>query len=557
LQQLDWNTKLLYQLLSRFVLDGQGATPNGNAVKVPRWQRALKKKMTVFGVPVPVEDEDAYAGSMNAGLQDFVMQLMRSKLFFGDADSDVDLHYDYSSAEQGRDVLLAASRAKTRLPPALIPWFDMMGDSAMTKLAFNGLAAQNMKRVSQVERRHWAELPGSPTNDVISNAEYMVDYGWMSGLEVRAGYEPYGANAIFDSEGTVLGVVWNNAPEKVSLAEGAWISPTSPHWPRAKFVWRSSMVVGVTLADHLVGVHLLLSNAAVTATREKLPVAHPIRRLMTPFTYYTVTINRGSIATLLSRNSMLHRAVALTWNGLKAGFLFASEHVQFGTATEQIEARGMLDAPEWLYPWGADMRRYDAIVHKFVRAYVTTYLTDVHVHADADLRAWDEGLHEFSNTLLPRVTDVDSLVSVLATIIVKVTGMHMQVGRVTSYVADASWASSKISGFNLAQVQTSLQMLNIAMVTGKAQPMLLANYDHLIVGHTHKKVAAAKAAWHSFRADLCELAYEIDIKNAQAEHDAIPLEGRTDAVVPTSQARPRLFPCNGANPKLMSSAVSI
>ncbi len=557
LQQLDWNTKLLYQVLSRYVLDDQGATPNGDTVKVPRWQRPLKKRTTVFGVPVPVEDEDAFAGDFNAGIQDFVMQMMRSRLFFGDTDTDVDLHFDYSSAEQGRDVLLAASRAKTRLPPSLIPWFDMTSDLAMSKFAFNGLAAQNMKRVTQADRRVWNELPGSPSESFISRAEYMADYTWMSGLEVRAGYEPYGANAIFDAEGTILGIVWSNAPSKVSLAEGAWISPESVFWNRAKFVWRSSAVVGVTLADHLVGVHLLLSNAAVTATREKLPVSHPIRRLLTPFTYYTVSINRGSIATLLSRNSMLHRAVGLTWNGLKAGFLFASEHVQFGTATEQIEARGMLDAPEWLYPWGADMRRYDAIVQKFVRSYVTTYLTDVHVHADADLRAWDEGLHEFSNTLLPRVTDVDSLVSVLSTIIVKVTAMHLQVGRVTSYVADASWASSKISSYNLAQVQTSLQMLNIAMVTGKAQPMLLANYDHLIVGHTHKRVASAKAAWHTFRADLCELAYEIDVKNANAEHDAVPLTDSDDMPAQPSEGRQRRFPCNGANPKLMSSAVSI
>ena len=43
---------------------------------------------------------------------------------------------------------------------------------------------------------------------------------------------------------------------QVSLAEGAWISPESVFWNRAKFVWRSSAVVGVTLADHLVKVKM-------------------------------------------------------------------------------------------------------------------------------------------------------------------------------------------------------------------------------------------------------------------------------------------------------------
>ena len=473
-------------------------------------------------------------------------------------------------------MLSAATRAKTRLPPAVIPWSTMLTDEAAAKIAFVGLGAHAIAKVTPAQREAWGAIPGSPGPAALEAAVFVSDFTWMAGLEVRNHYEPFGAAALFDGQGDIMGIVWNAAPAATDLLAGAWVAKDgSPLWDRAKFVWRSSLVVGVTLRDHLVGLHATLSNAAVTATRENLPTTHPIRRLMTPFTFRTVWINKGSISTLLSRNGMLHRAVGLSWAGMKQAFRFAYENVVFTSATQQIKDRGMDDVPEWLYPWGADTRRFDAIVHDFVSKYVALYYGSnaedcaVRVVDDEYLMAFDDGLHAFSHTMLPHIQDCQSLVTVLSTIIVKVTASHLQFGRVSAYVADAGWAASKLEPYNprntnLAGIQTAFQMNGIAMITAKAQPMLLANYDHLLVGTT-AQVEHAKAFWGTFRDELCQLSNAVHQQNAQATNDPIkllPLPGEglkmeTDSIAPPEGGKPRRFPCNTANPKFMSSAVSI
>ena len=570
--KLDLNAKLLYQALSKGVLDAQGPTPNGSVVPRPRWHRRLKKQVTVFGVPIPIEDEDAGASSssFSEGFGDFAQQLLRSTLIFGDA-QEADLHLAFADAAESVSMLDASTRAKTRLPPTLMPWPTMLTDDAVAKIAFVGMGAHAITRLTPAQRKQWGSLPGAPGD--LTGCEFVSDFTWMSGLETRGTFERYGAAAFFDDNGDVVGIVWNAAPNAESLAAGAWFNPRDGlEWDRAKFVWRSSLVVGVTLRDHLVGLHATLSNAAVTATRENLPTTHPLRRLLTPFTYKTVWINKGSIATLLSRNGMLHRAVALSWNGMKQAFRYSYENVVFANATAQIAARGMDDVPEWLYPWGADTRRFDRIVHNFVSEYVAAYYgrgdeCRMRVLADDDLHAFDDGLHAFSRTMLPHIHDCASLVTVLSTIIVKVTASHLQFGRVSAYVSDAGWAASKLEPYdpkdsNLAGLQTAFQMNGIAMITAKAQPMLMANFDHLLTG-TKTQLRESKAAWHTFREDLCRLSNAIDAQNALAQRDTIPLlplPGRdlaADELVEPNDGRPRRFPCNSVNPKFMSSAVSI
>jgi hypothetical protein len=53
------------------------------------------------------------------------------------------------------------------------------------------------------------------------------------------------------------------------------------------------VVTGATLRDHLVGIHMMLANFIATGVAENLPAAHPVRRFLRPFTYRTLSINKG------------------------------------------------------------------------------------------------------------------------------------------------------------------------------------------------------------------------------------------------------------------------
>jgi hypothetical protein len=127
---------------------------------------------------------------------------------------------------------------------------------------------------------------------------------------VWARYEGYGAKATFNDQGTLVGL---------TTSGGQVLAPGSPSWEHTKWIFKSSVLVGVTLRDHLVSIHLLAANVLTVATAERLSPDHPLRRFLKPHTYGTVTINRGASTYLLARRGLLHRAVGLTWDSVLQG----------------------------------------------------------------------------------------------------------------------------------------------------------------------------------------------------------------------------------------------
>merc|ERR1719215_1921322 len=99
--------------------------------------------------------------------------------------------------------------------------------------------------------------------------------------------------------------------------------PGDPGWDQAKFCFRSSLAVLVTVVDHLYGVHLQVSNLIVTAVREKLSPAHPLRRFLTPFMYSTISVNANARKHLIQPKSFAPRCFAFTDKALHLAFTAA------------------------------------------------------------------------------------------------------------------------------------------------------------------------------------------------------------------------------------------
>jgi hypothetical protein len=171
---------------------------------------------------------------------------------------------------------------------------SFVSDEALSRLCFAGLAAHTLHR--------------GPDGALHS------DFLWLSGLPTRPGFEAYGARATFNDSGVLVGMTTN---------AGEALAPGDPGWDHAKWVFKASALVGVTLRDHLVGLHLLAANLLTSAAAERLSPDHPLRRLLKPHTYGTVTINRGASTYLLARRGLLHRAVGLTWDGILDGLEYS------------------------------------------------------------------------------------------------------------------------------------------------------------------------------------------------------------------------------------------
>jgi hypothetical protein len=137
---------------------------------------------------------------------------------------------------------------------------------------------------------------------------------------------------------------------------------------------------GVTLKDHLTTVHLVIGNALVTASREQLRASHPLRRLLKPFTFRTVAVNRGARNLLCQELSLLHRTVALDAAGLHAAF-----NASISSARSKVDLLSEalldmdeppLDAGPARTPFASDARVYRAVVRRMVSAYVAEYCAD-------------------------------------------------------------------------------------------------------------------------------------------------------------------------------------
>ena len=212
----------------------------------------------------------------------------------------LDLDEPWSNPDDGAAIVRAVGE-RSLAPLVLREWTEMESDAAISQWAFAGLAAHAVKAHNQGR-----SVAGTAI-------KYEVDYSWMHDLKVRAGFERYGATAYFGADRSVLMIHWD--------AGGEDATPGSDSWEHAKWAWKCSCLVGVTLKDHLVGVHFEVANSLYIATVEELPPDHPVRRLLLPHIYATPSINSGAAITLATEFGILHHAVALEWDALQEGFV--------------------------------------------------------------------------------------------------------------------------------------------------------------------------------------------------------------------------------------------
>lgn len=128
---------------------------------------------------------------------------------------------------------------------------------------------------------------------------------------MREGFERLGADAFFDAYGKIvaisrggtiytpggtLGTGRSCAASIELLVGGRHVSPRvcsawSDGWLHAKLAFRGTLLFVVTALDHLLMLHLTYANALSIVSFERLPPAHPLRRLTAALTYRTGTVN--------------------------------------------------------------------------------------------------------------------------------------------------------------------------------------------------------------------------------------------------------------------------
>ena len=211
-------------------------------------------------------------------------------------------------------------------PLKLVDWDEMTSDFAIQRWAFAGLAAHQTEKLQEIY------LDPVTNNQIV----YQNDWSWMVDLETRDGFENYGATVYFDENKKLVQIYYAGVGKNITKT-------MVEEWEHAKWVFKCSAISGVTLRDHLVGLHFMASNFLAASEAQYLNGTHPIRRMLRPYTYGTVSINLGAIKTLAVQNGILHRASAFTWDSLQEGFKISFDQNRFvGTIDQFLKKNHML-----------------------------------------------------------------------------------------------------------------------------------------------------------------------------------------------------------------------
>lgn len=264
---------------------------------------------------------------------------------------------------------------------------------------------------------------------------FVADLSHWESLALKCGgkiYESYGGRLEFDAALKDVSITW----------KGTRYTPEHPGWPKARYVLVSTALLSVVVEHHTLQIHFL--NAALFAlkSRTHLTAQHPIRMLLRPFTFRTVTINEHAVHSILTEGGFLFHGSALTWESLKKLYAHAAAEYRHVPVPVELAAKGLLEPSGSAAPGVAFAEEgllVYASIERFVRAYVKLYYPDDDaVRADATLlgfyREIRAGLPETAG--VPAELSRDSLVDLMAVFIWNSTFWHDYTSQTGNSLAD-------------------------------------------------------------------------------------------------------------------------
>jgi Lipoxygenase len=379
-------------------------------------------------------------------------------------------------------------------------WHHVRDDSVLTRLATEGLGAHRLR-----------------ARDGAGGARgYEIDLSHLARYPVRPPFEPYGARLLL---GPSL------EPEAIER-EGVTARPGDASWDRFVFAFEASLGAEATLVDHSLTAHFAMAGSLVLALRSYLPEAHPLRDVLTPFTFATTAVNGSGVYSLLADRAYFSRLFALTYEGLCALLADAAAELRWETFPERLAAQGLASpvAAGAPLPFAADALLWWDAIDRFVAAVVERW---AHPH-DHAVQRFAAGLGELlphppAATRSGEPGDVrEALRRMLGVAIFWITVMHEQVGDVIWYVQDPTWMPVKIrpgtAADQLLYKQETVQKMILGVLTAQVQMPLI--HDALSPGFPDP---AMDRAWHTFQADVRAVGAEIAARNARRSHPFLGL----------------------------------
>lgn len=344
------------------------------------------------------------------------------------------------------------------LPQSYNTWEDMTTDDSLTRIFFYGIGAILM-----------ATQPDHVNPDF---GVFVVNMS-LETYKTRRGFRPLGATIYFDADQKPSDIFDHHQKKHFKPGESGWEA--------AKFLVRVTVGTLITVREHLVWSHLIISNSVTRASINHLPPCHPIRRLLTIFTFLTNKVNRGALQTLTTKAGILHRATGFTYESMKeifdASYKQSNIFEPFGGRKVCSSVKKLSD--EGKFPYLSEGIAYYKIIYEFVQEWLNT----ADMGADVPTKNFYDAVKKDSKGQtyeLPNFKeDGDMLVNLLSQMIFVVTAYHELAGGMVDYVRLPTRVGFRCTN-NATQldVQTFLLAIIIAGGTSVRMPKLMQDFNN-------------------------------------------------------------------------------
>ncbi|KAG7344774.1 hypothetical protein IV203_032305 [Nitzschia inconspicua] len=367
---------------------------------------------------------------------------------------------------------------------------------------------------------------------------YVNDNTALGAYRVRRGYDRYGAAAYFDRSFQLVGIYTCSSGEYLRCPSSLMAlqarnktnnddfeidleTEDLSQWRHAMWIWRVSTLALVTVADHLVNVHMIAANSLVTASRLHLSISHPLRSFLKIFTYRTIGINLKAYHTLVKRKGVVNRNWAFEEDDLQN--LLESTPNTFKKNFKHYIPESMRNVKD--YPVNQDLTEFCDVITKLVKNFLLIVYGSAgskntkschlkrNMDNDPELQSFLEGLAKSLDLVHSRdLSSFDDIVDTFTSLICNVTGMHELVGQISDYFVHPKICGTTIRrGKEIDSIQ--IYQLNCTLVssTGLRMPRLMGNWEHLVTRNRYGDEAVVLL--REFQKDLENLSVEIDKRN--------------------------------------------
>lgn len=382
--------------------------------------------------------------------------IVRSTMIMPQVDSDLFFKDSDEAARFAKDLKLVEGEA---LPESYNSDFDMQTDESFSRIFFYGIGCVLLTKQEEVS-----------DSDL---GPFVVDMPYQD-LKTRELYREYGARIHFSKDQKVSGI-YDYKHEKL-------FKPGDDGWDNAKMLAKVTAFLIVTVREHLVWTHVIVSNNATREMSLNLPPDHPIRRLLTVFTFGASEVNIKAMDSLVPELSALHRGTGLDYNAHVAIFDMSYESCNiyepfsqrtYNSALEQLKNQGKM-------PYISQGSEYYDIVKSFVKSWLNEAGDWSH---DEQAKAFYEAMRlstKGQKYELPGFDSQDAMENLLTSIIFAVTAYHELVGNVVDYVKMPTRSGFRLTKEDPSTIDIQAYIIGgiIGASTSVRMPQLFSNFTN-------------------------------------------------------------------------------